>query len=112
MLALLELDISRNSLQRILTKDLHLDYYKVQFVQELYPTLTTVSMQQQVDVDFSNNINDEAHFHSDGFVNRQNYRNWSSPNPRVTVDKQMHAECVIFTVWCTFWVVGIIRSFY
>ncbi|CAK9827077.1 hypothetical protein ANTRET_LOCUS4812 [Anthophora retusa] len=32
--------------------------------------------QQQVDADFSNKIifNDEAHFHLDGFVNRQNCR--------------------------------------
>ncbi|EFN83836.1 hypothetical protein EAI_02650, partial [Harpegnathos saltator] len=48
--------------------------------------------QQQVDADFSNKIifSDEAHFHLDGLVNRQNCRIWASENPRVIVEKQMH----------------------
>lgn len=77
-----QLDISRSSLQRILTKDLHLHAYKDQLTQELKPDdhrvrrdfVNWILEQQQVDVDFSNKIifSDEAHFHFNGFVNRQN----------------------------------------
>ena len=39
-----------------------------------------------MDAGFSSKIilNDEAHFHLDGFVNRQNYHVWGSENPRAT----------------------------
>lgn len=115
-----ELDISRSSLQRIVTKDLHLHAYKVQLAQELKPTdhaqrrefVEWIMEQQQVDADFSNKIifSDEAHFHLDGFVNRQNCRIWGSENPRVIVEKQMHPQRV--TVWCGFWAGGIIGPFF
>ncbi|KZC14885.1 hypothetical protein WN55_07749, partial [Dufourea novaeangliae] len=97
-----ELDISRSSLQRILTKDLHLHAYKVQLTQELKPTdhakprefVEWIMEQQQVDAEFSNKIifSDEAHFHLDDFVNRQNCRIWGSEFsgfPRVIVETQM-----------------------
>lgn len=52
--------------------------------------------------DFSNEIifRHEAHFHQDGANNRQNFRIWSSENPREIVEKHMHTERV--TVWCRF----------
>ena len=54
---------------------------------------------EKVDAGFSSKIilNDEAHFHLDGFVNRQNYRVWGSEKPRVISEKQMHPQRV--TVW-------------
>lgn len=57
---------------------------------------------QKVDPDFSSKIilSDEAHFHLDGFVNRQNCRVWGSENPRVISEKQMHSQRV--TVCCGF----------
>ncbi|XP_036185884.1 DDB1- and CUL4-associated factor 16 isoform X2 [Myotis myotis] len=83
-----ELDISKSSLQRILTKDLHYPAYKVQLTQELKPTdhaqrrefVECIMEQQQVDADFSNKtiFSDEAHFHLDGLVNQQNCRIWGS----------------------------------
>ena len=67
---------------------------------------------QKVYVGFSSKIilNDEAHFHLDGFVNRQNCRVWDSENPRVISKKQMHPQRV--TVWCKFWVRGIIGPYF
>lgn len=115
-----ELQISRSSLQRILTKDLHLHAYKVQITQELKPRdhgqrrefVEWIIDRQNRDADFSNKIifSDEAHFHLDGFVNRQNCRIWGSENPHVIVQKQMHPQRV--TVWCGFWAEGIIGPYF
>ncbi|KAK0166333.1 hypothetical protein PV328_004759 [Microctonus aethiopoides] len=115
-----ELGISRSSLQRILTKDLHLHDYKIELTQELDPSDHTqrrefvewIMEQQQLNTDFSNKIifSNEAHFHLDGFVNRQNCRIWGSEDPRVIVEKQMHSQRV--TVWCGFWSGGIIGPFF
>lgn len=112
-----ELDISTGTLQRILTKDLHLHAYKVQLTQQLLPTdhaqrreFTGWILQQQGD--FVPNIifSDEAHFHLNGFVNRQNCRIWGSENPRIIQEKEMHPKRV--TVWCALWSEGIIGPFF
>ena len=65
-----------------------------------------------MDPDFSSKIilSDEAHFHLDGFVNRQNCRIWGSENPHVIVEKQMYPQRV--TVWCGFWAGGIIGPYF
>ena len=49
-----------------------------------------------MDADFSSKIilSNEAHFHIDGFINRQNCRVWGSENPRVISKKQMHPQRV------------------
>ncbi|KAI5721907.1 hypothetical protein M8J76_000717 [Diaphorina citri] len=41
---------------------------------------------------------DEAHFHLNGFVNRQNFRYWGAENPRELHEKPLHSPRV--TVWC------------
>ena len=51
-------------------------------------------------------LSDEAHFHLDGFVNHQNRRFRGSENPHVTFEKYIHPQRV--TVWCGFWVRGIV----
>ncbi|GFS87889.1 DUF4817 domain-containing protein [Nephila pilipes] len=76
-----ELQISRSSL---LTEDLCLHAYKVQWTQELTPNVheqrrefvERIIEPQQVDTYFSNKniFSDEAHFHIYGFVNRRNCR--------------------------------------
>ena len=38
--------------------------------------------------------NIHTHFHLDGFVNRQNCRDWSSENSHVISEKQMHPQRV------------------
>ena len=75
-----ELNLSRTSLQRILTNDLSLYAYKVQLTQELKPDehlkrrafVNWVHKQRQTDDDFLQKIifSDEAHFRLCGFVNQ------------------------------------------
>lgn len=102
-----ELAISRRSLQRI-QKDLKMYPYKVQLVQSLQP----LDLQQRITyaVRFQeiarNNINfihkiimgDEAHFHLNGYVNKQNMRFWGAENPRIVHESELHPSRV--TVWC------------
>ena len=65
-----------------------------------------------MDAGFSSKIilSDEAHFHLDGFVNRQNCRVWGSEKPRVISEKQTHPQRV--AVWCGFWPEGVIGSYF
>lgn len=102
-----QLGIPRSSLRNIL-HGLKLFPYKVQLVQELKPAdlqpriQYALRMQELVqnDHNFLQKLimSDEAHFHLNGFVNKQNCRFWGSENPRVIKQKQLHPiKC---TVWC------------
>uniref|UniRef100_A0A8D8SNF8 DUF4817 domain-containing protein n=2 Tax=Cacopsylla melanoneura TaxID=428564 RepID=A0A8D8SNF8_9HEMI len=102
-----QLGMSRRSLQRIL-KDLKLFPYKIQIVQALKPTDYQRRLEFAVrfqtkaaeDPEFIHNLimSDEAHFHLNGFVNKQNCRIWAKENPRVIHERQLHPlKC---TVWC------------
>ncbi|GFW72243.1 hypothetical protein TNCV_702801 [Trichonephila clavipes] len=51
-------------------------------------------------------FSDEAHFWSNGYVNKQNCRIWSEANPQVYVETPLHPEKL--TVWYTSWAGGII----
>ena len=67
-----------------ITKDLCLHVYKIQLTQQLKPNdheeqrefVEWIINHQKVDAGFSSKIilSNEAHFHLDGFVNRQNCR--------------------------------------
>nr|CAI5865735.1 unnamed protein product [Callosobruchus analis] len=102
-----QLQLKRRSLQRILAT-LHMFPYKIQLVQELKPADYqqrldyAVALQQKVrdNLDFIHNLimSDEAHFHLNGCVNKQNSRIWAKENPRVVHQRQLHPlKC---TVWC------------
>jgi hypothetical protein len=115
-----QLDIPISTMQRILTKDLHLHAYKIQLTQELKPTdhvqrrefVNWVLENQKVDCNFSKKIifSDEAHFQLDGHVNTQTCRIWSAENPRVIHEKLLHVQRA--TVWCGFWAGGVIGSYF
>ncbi|GFW53163.1 hypothetical protein TNCV_3294101 [Trichonephila clavipes] len=51
-------------------------------------------------------VNDEAHFWLNGYVNKQNCRIWSEANPQVYVETPLHPEKL--TVWCALWAGGIL----
>ncbi|TLM65355.1 DUF4817 domain-containing protein, partial [Acinetobacter baumannii] len=83
------LNVSRTSLQRILKKDLHMHPYKIQLVQELKETdgIQRQNYANEMLNRFTsfNNImfSDEAHFHLNGHVSKQNCRYWSPINPKL-----------------------------
>ena len=64
------------------------------------------------DEDLVSNIwmNDEAHFHVSGFVNKQNFRYWSQANPRELHEKPLHSQKV--TVLCAMSASGIIGPYF
>ncbi|GFV94769.1 glucose dehydrogenase [Trichonephila clavipes] len=51
-------------------------------------------------------FSDEAHFWLNGYVNKQNCRNWSEANPQVYVETPLHPEKL--TVWCALLAGGIL----
>lgn len=111
------LGLSTMTTWRILRKDLALKPYKVQLVQELKPADHSLRRQfanfiAEQGTGFSEKIifSDEAHFHLNGYVNKQNCRIWASENPRVVVEKPLHSARV--TVWCAFWSGGVIGPYF
>ena len=77
-----ELGISARSVRRILHEDLHFHPYKVVISQQLKPTdhEQRLNFARQMKTIFEANdnltllISDEAHFHLNGMVNKQNFR--------------------------------------
>jgi hypothetical protein len=94
-----QLGISRRSVQRILESDLNLYPYKLT-VQNKHQRMTFSEWAQNAEISFNNVwFSDEAHFHLDGVVNKQNVRFWASENPRMIHEKVHHAPRI--TVWVT-----------
>lgn len=99
--------LSATSTYRIITRELQLFPYKVQTHQPI-----SIQAQSQRE-DFANIISDmidrweieaddiwfsdEAHFHLDGYVNKQNWRIWGSENPHIAVQRSLHP--IRTTVW-------------
>lgn len=110
------LHLSRRSLQRILNLDLKLHPYKLQLTQELKESDfgARLAFANEMLNRFSNFDNilfsDEAHFHINGFVNRQNCRYWNSENPKLKHQKPLHSPKV--TVWAAISGRGIIGPFF
>lgn len=111
-----ELAIPRTSLRRILVKDLKLHPYKIQLVQELKPNdhnLRRIFAQTMLErFPTLNNIlfSDEAHFHLNGHVNKQNCRYWATENPKSKHQKPLHSPKV--TVWAAISAQGIIGPYF
>nr|XP_012563354.1 unnamed protein product [Hydra vulgaris] len=102
-----ELGISRSSLQRI-QRDLHMYPYKIQLVQSLQPPDFQKRLNYAVrfqrtarnDNEFIHKLimGDEAHFHLNGHVNKQNMRFWGTENPHQGHASPLHSVKV--TTWC------------
>jgi transposase len=82
------LGISSRSLRRILHTDLKLHPYKMMLAQELieraHANRRAISAEilEQVPTAAVLLSSDEAHFHTSGAVNKQNFRYWAERNPR------------------------------
>ena len=100
----LVLGIPRESVRRILRFNLKFHPYKMQLVQELqerdYDTRKRQSEEILKTVPENSILitSDEAHFHLNGFVNKQNFRYWSDQNPQNLIENPLHSKRV--TVWC------------
>ena len=110
------LNIKKSSLHSILKKDLHLKAYKIQLVQELKDTdyanrLNFANEMLQRFNNFNNILfSDEANFHLNGHVNKQNCRYWALENPRRKHERPLHSPKVV--VWATMSAKGIIGPYF
>ncbi|GBN63229.1 hypothetical protein AVEN_188110-1, partial [Araneus ventricosus] len=114
-----ETGLKRSSTQKILRNSLRMFPYKIQCHQAI--PIKTVRQR----FDFANEILsmidnegfhvgciwfiDEAHFHLNGFVNKQNWRFWGSENPHLCEEKPLHSPTV--TTWVAVCSRGIIGPF-
>jgi hypothetical protein len=100
----LALGISSRSLRRILHADLKLHPYKLMLAQELserdHANCRAISAEilEQVPAAAVLLNGDEAHFHTSGAINNQNFCYWAEPNPCELQERPLHSPCV--TVWC------------
>ncbi|GBO27624.1 hypothetical protein AVEN_267443-1 [Araneus ventricosus] len=102
-----ETGLKRSSTQKILRNSLLIFPYKIQSHQ----TIPIKALRQRFD--FANEIltmmdnegfdvgciwlTDEAHFHLNGFANKQNWRFWGSENPHLCEERPLHSPKV--TAW-------------
>lgn len=116
-----ELEISKTTLWRAMTKDLKLYPYKIHTMQNLTDLhkKKRVEMSKMFNTKMENDprwigkvwFSDEAHFHLNGLVNRQNYRFWGSENPHLDPqEKPLHSPKV--TAWCALSEKGIIGPYW
>ncbi|CAH2096021.1 unnamed protein product [Euphydryas editha] len=77
--------------------------YEIKLAQELKPQdagqrLDCINQMIERFPTFTNILfSDEAHFHFNAHVNKQNYRYWSARNPKQKYQKPLHSPKV--TVW-------------
>lgn len=113
------LNLSRASIHRILKQDLHFHPYKIQLTQYVKDTdyLRRKNFAEAMMTNFWNDgglegiiFSDEAHFHLNGDVNKQNARYWAPENPRERHQRPLHSPKV--TVWCGMSAAGIIGPYF
>lgn len=110
---------SFSSIQRIL-KEAKFHPYRIQLCQKLRPQDCVKRMDHalkqlalmEIDPSFLCNLefSDEAHFHLNGEVNRQNFRYWDTSNPNCYSEVPLHSPRV--TVWAAIGYQGVIGPFF
>jgi hypothetical protein len=101
-----ELQISNRTVRRILHAELRFHPYKIMVVQKMnetdYPQRLNFAHTMLTLYEENENMtllmSDEAHFHLEGSVNKQNSRYWAAESPRKIHQKPLHSPKV--TVWC------------
>lgn len=112
------LAMSTSTVRRILHTDLHFHPYKIAVVQQLneqdFPQRLQFCRQMLTIFEENENLiflmSDEAHFHLNGFVNKQNCRYWAERNPHQLHERPLHSPKV--TVWCAVGKVGVIGPYF
>ena len=114
------LGLSRATLGRILHKDLKFHPYKIQITHHLHEGDNVKRLQfcekmQELIAENPNFLatvimSDESNFHLSGYVNKQNFRFWSSQNPRETHSVPLHSEKVV--VWCAVTATDVIGPYF
>ena len=114
-----QIGVSQSSLQRMLHEEGKF-LYKIQLVQELQPNDPKKRMEYTMqfqdlangDPNFLKNLMmfDEAHFHLNGFINKQTCRIWGSENPHATAQRQLPPQKC--TVWCGVMVNEVIEPYF
>ncbi|KAL0879455.1 hypothetical protein ABMA27_003206 [Loxostege sticticalis] len=108
--------LNLSPLHLILKKDFHLTAYKIQLVQELKDTdyANRLNFANEMLRRFNNFENilfsDEANFHLNGHVNKQNCRYWAKENPRRKHERPLHSPKVV--VWAAMSARGIIGPYF
>ncbi|GBM15750.1 Adipocyte plasma membrane-associated protein [Araneus ventricosus] len=112
--------LKRSSTQKILRDILRMFPYKIQCHQaipikavrqrfDFVSEIPTMNDNEGFDVSCIW-FTDEAHFHMNGFVNKQNWRFWGYQNPHLCEEKPLHSPKV--TVWVAVRRRGIISPFF
>ena len=111
------LRLSDINIRRILHQNLNFHPYKLMLVQELNQqdfgrTTFAETMLQMFEEDSELVIltSDEAHFHLNGSANKQNFRYWSTINPRQVHEHPVHCDRV--TVWAAVAKFGVIGPYF
>lgn len=112
--------LRRMSTHRLMRHSLQMFPYKIQTHQPLSPNAINArynfanAMLQLVDdgeLDVGNIwFSDEAYFHLDGYVNKQNSRIWRSENPHIAEPASLHSPKIM--VWAAVSSKGIIGPFF
>lgn len=112
--------MSQRSLQRILKEDLQMRPYHLQMAHALEETDYAARIEfartelDRLDED-ANRLNnllftDEAHFHLDGSVNRQDWIMWADENPHWFDVRRLHPQKL--TVWMGIGVEGVVGPYF
>ena len=110
---------ARSTIHRILQRQLGLFPYKLQLVQRLKRgdkakryrfCKWALSRWRRPSFRKCLLMTDEARFHIDGHVNKQNCRLWGLENPHATVGQEQQTPSIV--VWCGVWAKGIVGPYF
>ena len=110
------LGMSNTSVRRILHQDLKFHPYKMMVAQELTERdwesrrELCANILQTVHRNAVLMCSDGAHFHLNGFVNKQNFHHWSETNPQQVHERLLHSARV--TVCCAIAEFGIVDVYF
>lgn len=112
--------VSKSSIQRILIDNLEMFPYKMQLTQKLKRGDKTKRLKfchwflekLQARHSFLDSLwmSDEANFHLDGTVSKQNFRYWSKQQPHIAIAHDMFPSHL--TVWCAISSKGVIGPYF